>query len=77
MWDMRTQEFWRSTSWDKASELIDQGGWLDLYVSLPSRMPHVLITTVALLNTKDLRKRANRLRCDVRPPREQTYVRTF
>ena len=27
MWDLKTKEFWRSMTLDKAEELISQGGW--------------------------------------------------
>jgi WD repeat-containing protein 7 len=30
LWDVKTKEFWRSMSREKAEELITQGGWLDL-----------------------------------------------
>lgn len=30
LWDIQTTEFWRSTSVDKAEELISQGGWTEL-----------------------------------------------
>lgn len=30
LWDVQTTEFWRSTSVDKAEELIAQGGWTEL-----------------------------------------------
>lgn len=32
LWDVRTREFWRSMSLDKAEELVAQGGWTELYV---------------------------------------------
>lgn len=33
LWDVKTQEFWRSMSLEKVDELLDQGGWMDLYVA--------------------------------------------
>jgi hypothetical protein len=30
LWDIQTTEFWRSTSVDKAEELLSQGGWTEL-----------------------------------------------
>lgn len=27
LWDVRTKEFWRSMSLEKAQEMLDQGGW--------------------------------------------------
>lgn len=30
LWDIQTTEFWRSTSVEKAEELISQGGWTEL-----------------------------------------------
>ena len=30
LWDTQTTEFWRSTSVDKAEELLSQGGWAEL-----------------------------------------------
>jgi len=31
LWDMKTLEFWRSMGHDKVGELLDQGGWYELY----------------------------------------------
>jgi hypothetical protein len=33
LWDVQTKEFWRSMNLDKVDELLEQGGWTDLYVS--------------------------------------------
>jgi hypothetical protein len=33
LWDVKTQEFWRSMGLEKVNELLDQGGWTDLYVT--------------------------------------------
>lgn len=30
LWDVKTREFWRSVSKDKAEELLGQGGWTSL-----------------------------------------------
>jgi hypothetical protein len=30
LWDVKTKEFWRSMSLDKAEELVAQGGWTDV-----------------------------------------------
>lgn len=32
MWDLKTQEFWRSMATHTALELVSQGGWVRLYV---------------------------------------------
>ena len=32
LWDVRTQEFWRAMTDDKAEELVGQGGWAEWYV---------------------------------------------
>jgi hypothetical protein len=29
LWDVKTQEFWRSMTRDKAEELLEQGGWFE------------------------------------------------
>lgn len=29
IWDVRTQEFWRSMPRDKAEEVLEQGGWFE------------------------------------------------
>lgn len=39
LWDVRTKEFWRSMSQDKAQELLQQGGWTELFVFLPILIP--------------------------------------
>lgn len=40
LWDTQTTEFRRSTSIDKAEELLGQGGWTELYVaSISSVIP--------------------------------------
>ena len=33
LWDVKTQEFWRAMTVDKADELIGQGGWAEWYVT--------------------------------------------
>jgi hypothetical protein len=30
LWDVRTKEFWRSTTIDKVEEMFKQGGWASL-----------------------------------------------
>lgn len=32
LWDVKTQEFWRSMTKDKAENLLEQGGWYEMYV---------------------------------------------
>jgi WD repeat-containing protein 7 len=32
LWDVRTQEFWRSMTREKAEELLEQGGWFETFV---------------------------------------------
>ncbi|KAG8914402.1 hypothetical protein FRC00_013913 [Tulasnella sp. 408] len=32
LWDLKTQEFWRSMTKLKAEELLEQGGWFEVYV---------------------------------------------
>ena len=32
LWDVKTQEFWRAMTIDKAEELVGQGGWAEWYV---------------------------------------------
>jgi hypothetical protein len=32
LWDLKTREFWRSLSLDKAEELLREGGWFNAYV---------------------------------------------
>lgn len=32
LWDIKTQEFWRSMTRDKAEELLEQGGWVECLV---------------------------------------------
>lgn len=34
LWDVKTLEFWRSMNIEKAKELLSQGGWTDLSVTL-------------------------------------------
>ncbi len=42
LWDVKTQEFWRSMTREKAEELLEQGGWFEacvpreLHTVLPS-----------------------------------------
>lgn len=36
LWDVRTGEFWRAMTVDKADELVDQGGWAEWYVTILS-----------------------------------------
>jgi len=33
LWDVKTQEFWRAMTVDKADELVGQGGWAEWYVT--------------------------------------------
>ena len=33
LWDVKTREFWRAMTVDKADELIGQGGWTQWYVT--------------------------------------------
>lgn len=30
LWDIKTQEFWRSMGQDKVGELLEQGAWLEV-----------------------------------------------
>ena len=39
LWDVKTQEFWRAMTVDKADELIGQGGWAEWYVTHRRRHP--------------------------------------
>ncbi|KAJ7505803.1 hypothetical protein B0H11DRAFT_1851029 [Mycena galericulata] len=39
LWDIKTKEFWRSMSLDKAEELVGQGGWTDVLVNAGGCMP--------------------------------------
>lgn len=32
LWDVKTREFWRSMSSEKAVEMLSQGEWLSMYV---------------------------------------------
>lgn len=32
LWDVKTQEFWRSMTREKAEELLEQGGWFEACV---------------------------------------------
>ena len=34
LWDIRTKEFWRSMTVEKADEMMKQGDWITLYVAL-------------------------------------------
>ncbi|ELU38230.1 WD40 domain-containing protein [Rhizoctonia solani AG-1 IA] len=34
LWDMKTHEFWRSMQQNKGEELLDQGGWFEVWVHL-------------------------------------------
>ncbi|KAF9071140.1 WD40-repeat-containing domain protein [Rhodocollybia butyracea] len=38
LWDVRTREFWRSMSLDKAEELLAQGGWIELSFKAPQHL---------------------------------------
>ena len=49
LWDVKTQEFWRAMTVDKAEELVGQGGWAEWYVtttasdlSIPNDPPRCL-----------------------------------
>ena len=33
LWDVKTREFWRAMSVEKADELVGQGGWAEWYVT--------------------------------------------
>jgi len=37
LWDVKTQEFWRAMTTDKAGELIGQGGWAE-WLAAPRRV---------------------------------------
>jgi hypothetical protein len=47
LWDVRTQEFWRSMTREKAEELLEQGGWFETFV--------LLIFFVATIDQHDCR----------------------
>lgn len=32
LWDVKTKEFWRSMTIEKAEEILHQGGWTDMFV---------------------------------------------
>ena len=37
LWDVKTQEFWRAMTVDKADELVGQGGWAE-WLAVPHRV---------------------------------------
>jgi len=54
IWDVRTQEFWRSMTRDKAEELLEQGGWFETFVLVISSWLKLINTTTGLWSQKDL-----------------------
>ncbi|KAJ7776775.1 hypothetical protein DFH07DRAFT_797695 [Mycena maculata] len=43
LWDIKTKEFWRSMSLDKAEELVEQGGWTDVLIKDGGCLPDVAL----------------------------------
>ncbi|KAG8964046.1 hypothetical protein FRC05_004330 [Tulasnella sp. 425] len=46
LWDLKTQEFWRSMTKAKAEELLEQGGWFEVFAPLLSSLPYNLLLFV-------------------------------
>ncbi|KAK7054386.1 hypothetical protein VNI00_003580 [Paramarasmius palmivorus] len=47
LWDIKTKEFWRSMSADKAEDLLAQGGWLELFLDDDPEASRAYISPVA------------------------------
>ncbi|KAJ7281956.1 hypothetical protein C8J57DRAFT_1298981 [Mycena rebaudengoi] len=47
LWDVKTKEFWRSMSLDKAEELVAQGGWTDVSIDTGGSLPDVAISPLS------------------------------
>ncbi|KAJ7166355.1 hypothetical protein C8R43DRAFT_985618 [Mycena crocata] len=43
LWDVKTKEFWRSMSLDKADELVGQGGWTDVLINAGGCLPDTVL----------------------------------
>ncbi|KAJ7726520.1 hypothetical protein B0H16DRAFT_1592489 [Mycena metata] len=43
LWDVKTKEFWRSMSLEKAEELVAQGGWTDVSINAGGCLPDTVI----------------------------------
>ncbi|KZP13950.1 WD40 repeat-like protein [Athelia psychrophila] len=48
LWDVQTTEFWRSTSADKAEELIGQGGWTELSLAGGNPLANPVLKTLPI-----------------------------
>ncbi|KAF8065183.1 hypothetical protein FPV67DRAFT_1501698 [Lyophyllum atratum] len=46
LWDVQTQEFWRSMTVEKVEELLDQGGWTDITLSTRAGLPDTALTSI-------------------------------
>ncbi|KDQ62091.1 hypothetical protein JAAARDRAFT_29992 [Jaapia argillacea MUCL 33604] len=43
LWDAKTHEFWRSMNYDKAQEMLGQGGWVERAVEDVSPPPNMIV----------------------------------
>ncbi|KAG6915621.1 hypothetical protein DXG01_010697 [Tephrocybe rancida] len=46
LWDVKTQEFWRSMSQEKVEELLKQGGWTDITLDTRSTLQHIPLRSI-------------------------------
>ncbi|EGN97892.1 hypothetical protein SERLA73DRAFT_55174 [Serpula lacrymans var. lacrymans S7.3] len=51
LWGVRTRELWRSTTGEKAEELINQGGWIDLSLNAKDLPPSTSISALPSYHT--------------------------
>ncbi|KAF9265238.1 WD40 repeat-like protein [Marasmius fiardii PR-910] len=47
LWDIKTKEFWRSMTSDKAKEMLAQGGWSELLLNFEVDSSGTMLSTVA------------------------------
>ncbi|KAF5384322.1 hypothetical protein D9615_003314 [Tricholomella constricta] len=46
LWDVQTQEFWRSMTLEKVEELLEQGGWTDIALDARASLPNIALKTI-------------------------------
>ena len=51
LWDVKTLEFWRSMNIEKAKELLNQGGWAELSVTVYIVVARVILTSMGQVVT--------------------------
>ncbi|KAG6884839.1 hypothetical protein C0993_007868 [Termitomyces sp. T159_Od127] len=53
LWDVKTQEFWRSMAEEKAEEMLKQGGWSEIVIDIRRREQNIFLESIPNLTFPD------------------------